>query len=63
MSEQLTKAQAFKELYELLLYYSENRDKPVDGDFDFFGNVKRYCGIIGIDYDEFVEEFDLKQEL
>ncbi|RSL31445.1 hypothetical protein D7Z54_20610 [Salibacterium salarium] len=62
MSQQLTKAQAFKELYELLLYYSENRDKPVSGEFDFFENVKHYCSIIGMDYEEFIEEFNLKNE-
>ncbi|WP_026699734.1 hypothetical protein [Salibacterium aidingense] len=62
MSQELTKVQAFKELYELLLYYSENRDKPVSEDFDFFGNVQKYCNIIGIDYEEFLEEFHLKNE-
>ncbi|WP_077623329.1 hypothetical protein [Sediminibacillus massiliensis] len=59
--EQLTRVQAFQELFNLVVYYSENRDQPVDPDFDFFENVKYYCEQLDLDYEEFKSTFELEQ--
>ncbi|SDJ53076.1 hypothetical protein [Salimicrobium halophilum] len=58
---QLTNVQAFKELFSLIDYYSENRDQPADPDFDFFEHVKNYCDQLDLDYEEFKQVFGLQQ--
>jgi len=51
------KVHAFKELHSLLIFYSENRDQPVDEDFDFFGSVEKLCKELDLDFDTFKEVF------
>lgn len=53
------KVQAFSELYSLLIFYSENRDQPVEDGFDFFKEVKTLCEKLEMDYEEFKKEFSL----
>lgn len=55
------KVKAFKELHSLILFYAENRDMPVDPNFDFFGDIKFYCDQLDLDFDEFTKTFGLKQ--
>ncbi|WP_226037835.1 hypothetical protein [Aquibacillus saliphilus] len=54
------KVKAFKELFELVIFYSENRDLPVDPDFNFFKEVEFYCNQLDLNYEEFKETFELK---
>ncbi|WP_283152605.1 MULTISPECIES: hypothetical protein [Bacillales] len=56
-----TKVEDFKELFDLIIYYSENRDRPVDKGFNFFEHVEFHCNNLGLDYEEFKKTFDLKQ--
>lgn len=58
---ELTKVQAFEELFQLIIFYSEHRDLPVDEDFDFFEEVKKYCKILDLDYKAFKDTFHLKE--
>ncbi|YCI78861.1 hypothetical protein M1D47_09930 [Bacillus sp. R1-10] len=55
------KIKAFSELYNLINFYYENRDKP-NTDFDFFNEVQNYCNILELDFSEFKEEFKLNQK-
>jgi len=57
--DQKERVKAFSELFELLTYYYENRDQPVDSDFDFFKEIKILCEKLEMDYDLFKEEFHL----
>ncbi|UOQ48934.1 hypothetical protein MUN88_01985 [Gracilibacillus caseinilyticus] len=58
--EKITNVQAFQELYDLITFYAENRDRPVDENFDFFEQVEKYCKQLDLDVDEFKETFNLK---
>jgi hypothetical protein len=53
------KVKVFSELYELVNYYYENRDRPVDQNFNFFGKVEKCCGELDLDVNEFKKEFKL----
>lgn len=55
----MTKETAFVDLYQLLIFYSENRDLPVPEDFDFFEEVKKNCAILELDFDVIRKEFNL----
>lgn len=52
------KVKAFKELHDLLLFYAENRDQPVEQGFDFFKEVKDLCDKLDLDYETFKQEFN-----
>lgn len=56
-----SRVETFHELFELILYYYEYRDRPVEDGFDFFGEVKKCCHKLDLDYDELVQKFELKQ--
>lgn len=56
--KKLDKVKAFKELHGLLIYYSENRDQPVEQGFDFFKEVKTLCEQLDLDYETFKKEFN-----
>ncbi|ASN06208.1 hypothetical protein [Virgibacillus necropolis] len=58
--DQKDKLKAFEELFDLLVFFSENRDMPVDKDFNFFGKVEYYCKQLDLDYNEFIEVYQLK---
>ncbi|MEQ6390638.1 hypothetical protein RZN22_15175 [Bacillaceae bacterium S4-13-58] len=51
----------FHELFELILYFYEYRDRPVEDGYDFFGEVKKCCEKLDLDFNEVVEKFELKQ--
>ena len=53
------KAKACKELYGLIDFYLENRDQPVQQDFDFHQEVKKLCHELDLDYDTIKKEFNL----
>ncbi|MCM3439836.1 hypothetical protein AB3Z07_22600 [Metabacillus halosaccharovorans] len=55
--------EAFIHLYELIIYYSENRDMPVNQDFDFFSEIEKYCKVLNINHKELEKEFGLKKYL
>lgn len=56
----INNVKVFAELHELILFYKENRDIPVSEDFDFFEEVRKYCKQLDLDYETFIEEFNLK---
>lgn len=56
----MDKEKALVELYDLLDFFYENRDLPVDSDFDFYTQVKEKCDVLEVDYDTVVKEFNLK---
>ncbi|MGM8211906.1 hypothetical protein ACLIBH_03820 [Virgibacillus sp. W0430] len=53
------KVKAFAKLYGLLTFYYENRDQPVENDFDFFAEVEGLCTTLDLDFEEFKREFKL----
>lgn len=50
---------AFSELYDLLAFYYENRDQPVEGGFDFYKKIKILCIKLDLDFEFFKETFKL----
>ena len=58
--ENVKKEKAFYELYQLINFYYENRDQP-NSEFDFFKEVEKYCNILEMDFSEFKQQFNLKQ--
>ncbi|TCP20701.1 hypothetical protein EV207_1504 [Scopulibacillus darangshiensis] len=59
--EGIPRVKAFSKLYDLLVYYSENRDLPIEDGFDFFLEVKNLCGILDLNYEAFKKEFHLTE--
>ncbi|CAM5392487.1 hypothetical protein NSS71_16800 [Niallia sp. FSL W8-0951] len=55
------KLDSFIKLYHLINFYYENRDRPADGEFDFFEEVKANCETLEIDYDAFIQELRLQR--
>ncbi|EOR21510.1 hypothetical protein KGR20_23620 [Cytobacillus oceanisediminis] len=55
------KLDSFVKLYHLINFYYENRDRPVDREFDFFEEVKSNCDTLEIDYDSFIQELRLQR--
>lgn len=55
----MDKTKAFINLYQLLIFYSENRDRPVSEGFNFFEELKKYCDELEIDSKEIEKEFKL----
>ncbi len=53
------KTKAFSKLYDLLIYYSENRDQPIDNNFNFMEEVEKLCDILDLDVEMIKEEFKL----
>lgn len=49
----------FSELYDLLTFFYENRDQPVDSDFDFYQEVEKLCIKLEMDFEFFKETFKL----
>ncbi len=56
----MDKEKAFVDLYELLIFFSENRDLPVPDGFRFHDEIKKNCTILGLDYDVITKEFNLR---
>lgn len=56
----MEKEKALVELYDLLDFFYENRDLPVQADFDFYTQVREKCEILDVDYDTIIKEFKLK---
>ncbi len=50
---------AFSELYDLVTFYYENRDQPVEGDFDFYKKIENLCIKLDMDFEFFKETFKL----
>lgn len=57
------RVKVFSELYQLITYYYEYRDMPVEGDFDFFAEVRKNCELLDLDYDTFLQEFKMNKSL
>lgn len=55
----MKKEEAFERLFELLVFYSEERDQPVEKDFDFFREIKHCCEILELDVDVIKDSFKL----
>jgi hypothetical protein len=53
------KMKAFVELYILINFYYENRDRPINDDFEFYKELEKYCTILELDSIEFIKEFKL----
>jgi len=56
----MTKEEALVELYGLIDFYYENRDLPVEKDFDFFGKIKECCEILEVDSASVINKFKLQ---
>lgn len=56
----MTKEKALVELYELIDFYYENRDLPVEPGFNFFEQVEEKCNALDVDYETVIKEFHLK---
>ncbi|HLQ74013.1 MAG TPA: hypothetical protein VK125_07235 [Bacillota bacterium] len=50
---------SFEKLYRLLNYYYENRDQPVESNFDFFKEVEALCLELQLDFETFKKTFHL----
>lgn len=61
--DKVEKVKIFSELYELINYYYEYRDQPVDQHFNYFNKVEKCCHLLDLDYKEFLKEFKLKEDL
>ena len=57
--ENNSKMKAFVELYHLINFYYENRDRPINADFDFYDEVNKYCTTLELDFTEFIKEFKI----
>lgn len=55
------KVKVFAKLYGLLSFYYENRDQPVEQDFDFFKEVEGLCNKLELDFETFKQEFNLSK--
>jgi hypothetical protein len=55
------KVKVFVELFELVNFYYENRDQPVDDNFNFSEKVERCCKILDLDLNEFLKEFNFNR--
>jgi len=56
----MNKEEALVELYNLIDFYYENRDLPVEKDFDFFGEIKECCEILEVDSATVINKFKLQ---
>lgn len=41
-------------------YYSENHDRPISKEFNFYEKVKECCLVVDIDFVEFKKEFKIE---
>lgn len=55
----MNKEEAFVKLFDLLIFYSEERDQPVGENFDFFSEVNNCCDILSLDVEVVKKEFNL----
>lgn len=53
------KTKKFCELFDLLQFYLENRDQPVEEGFDFNAKVEELCDELDLDYQELRKEFKM----
>ena len=56
----MNKEEALVELYNLIDFYYENTDLPVEKDFDFFGEIKECCEILEVDSATVINKFKLQ---
>lgn len=56
----MNKEEALVELYNLIDFYYENRDLPVEKDFDFFGKIEECCEILEVDNATIIKNFKLQ---
>ncbi|WP_252313229.1 hypothetical protein [Sinobaca sp. H24] len=61
--DKVNNVKIFAELYDLVLFYKENRDLPTDENFNFFEEVEKYCEKLNLDYETFTKEFHLTKGL
>lgn len=55
----MDKVKKVAELFELVQYYYEYRDQPVNENMNFFAEVEDCCQVLGLDFEEFKREFKL----
>ena len=55
----MEKVKKIAELFELVQYYYEYRDKPVNENMNFFAEVEDCCRVLDLDFEEFKREFKL----
>lgn len=59
MGEKTEKVKKLAELFELIQYYYENRDRPINSEQGFFEKIEECCSTLEIDMDELIKEFKL----
>jgi len=55
----MDKVKKVAELFELVRYYYEYRDRPMQENMDFFAEVEDCCRVLGLDFEEVKREFKL----
>jgi len=53
------KVKILSELYELIDYYYDYRDQPVEPDFHFYDKVEKCCAQLELDFEEVLNEFKI----
>lgn len=56
---QVEKVKKLGELFELVQFYYEHRDRPLEGNEDFHAKLEQCCQELEIDLQEFRKEFKL----
>lgn len=56
--ENKSKLAAFLKLHNLIIYYSEYRDRPAEDGYDFFKEVKTCCEVLEMNYEDLLRELD-----
>lgn len=59
MVEKVEKVKKVGELFELIQYYYENRDRPSNDSENFFIKLEECCRVLELDLEEVVREFRL----
>lgn len=55
----MSKEQALVKLFELISFYYENRDRPIENGFNFHEEVKSCCQVLEVDKQIIIEKFNL----
>jgi hypothetical protein len=56
----MEKVKILAELFELVQYYYEYRDQPMNEDGNFLSKVEDCCNALDVDFTEFKKEFKLE---
>ncbi|MEH7253380.1 hypothetical protein V7111_14725 [Neobacillus niacini] len=55
----MNKVKKLAELFELVQYYYEYRDQPIENGENFFSKIAECCNVLEVDLEEVKKEFNL----